>query len=85
MVKEEFLVVGKQKINSPKGSFNLVHLVTKFSAREAASASGRKSVTAMVTDDEFATIKIGKYLGFIVQNGKYTNCSFDELLEESPT
>lgn len=85
MVKQEFLVVGKQKINSPKGIFNLVHLVIKFSDREAATASGRKCVTAMVTDEEYATIKIGKYRGFVVQNGKYTNCSFDELIEESPS
>lgn len=84
MVKEEFLVVGKQKITSPKGTFNMVHLVTKFSDREAGTASGRKSVTTMVSPEEYDTIKIGKYRGFVIQNGRYTNCSFDELVEEQP-
>ena len=85
MVKEEFLVVGKQKITSAKGTFQMVHLVVKFSDREAASATGRKSVTTMVSPEEFDDIKIGKYKGFVVQNGRYTNVSFDEFLQAEPS
>jgi len=84
MVKEDFLVVGKQKINSQKGVFFMIHLVTKFTDYEAVNASGRKAVTTMVTQEEFDNIKLGKYNGYVIRNGRYTNIVFDQFLEASP-
>lgn len=85
MVKEEFLVVGKQKITSNKGNFYAVHVVVKFSEREVSNgAEGRKVATSMVDESEFPNIKIGKYCGYVIQNGRYINLVFDELLEVSP-
>lgn len=85
MVKEEFLVVGKQEIKSSKGTFYAVHVVVKFSEREVSNgAEGRKVSTSMVDAVEYPNIKLGKYRGYVVQNGRYINLVFDELLEVQP-
>ena len=81
MVKERFRVCGKMKITSSKGDFYAVHMISHFSSAEKSrGAVGDKAVVTMVTPEEFDSVQLGIYEGYILQSGRYTNVSFENFI-----
>ena len=83
MVRTNFKVVGKQVIHSSKGDFYAVHICVPLTDTEKGSNGyGYKSATTIISEDEWKTIRIGKYNGFVVNTGKYTNVDFSNFVGE---
>lgn len=83
MERTLFSVVGKQIVhsNSKNTDYCMVHISIPFDdAAITSGASGSRVFSTVVTPQEYNSISVADYSGYIMQNGRYSSVVFEEKL-----